>query len=51
MKDRDMVSRILQVLLRRVGLEVEQFGAESGSSQGGAISIPLWLFVGTLKNG
>lgn len=33
MKGWDMVSRILQVLLRRVWLRVGQFGAESGSSR------------------
>lgn len=33
MKGWDMVSMILQVLLRRVVLGVGQFGAESGSSR------------------
>lgn len=41
MKGWGMVSKILQVLLRRVGLGVGQFGAESSSSQGRPIRIPL----------
>lgn len=42
MKGWGMVSKTLQVLLRRVGLGVGQFAAESSSSQGGPwIRIPL----------